>query len=368
MNSKYHIVVDENMPGVDMLFNDSVTIKKINGRAISRNDLIEADALFCRSITNVNRDLLDQTKVSFVGTATIGTDHIDINWLKENTINWANATGCNAAAVAQYVLSGISYWCLSNNREIRDLTVGIVGAGSVGTELSRCLDTLGIKYLQCDPPLQLQGDRRSFVDSSEILKCDVISLHVPLVKKGEHKTKNLVGESELKKLSSQQLLINASRGEVVNNRELDHYLKTASSAQVILDVFENEPNISASLVSQCLLATPHIAGHTLEGKLRGTWLIYQAFCRHFSIQNQHQEAILYPQKNQLAHAETSLEKVLLQVYNIQLDSNSLKEVPTDILDEQFDHLRKNATRLSNGMTRRDYSGWQLPPSLKALAN
>ncbi len=368
MNPRYHIVVDESMPGVEKLFDNSVSIKKVNGRSINRSDLIDADALFCRSITKVDKVLLDNTKVNFVGTATIGTDHMDINWLNQKAIGWANAAGCNAAAVAQYVLSGISYWCIKNKRNITDLTVGIVGAGSVGSELSRCLSVLGIKFLLCDPPLQENGDQRRFVEFSKILKCDVVSVHVPLVKQGEHQTNDLFGKCQLAKLNPSQLLINASRGEVVNNSELNHYLEKENSAQVILDVFDNEPNISTSLVSHCLLATPHIAGHTLEGKLRGTWIIYQAFCKHFAIPNQYQEAMLYPAKKPLDNVETTLENVLLQLYDIQLDSNPLKEATFNNIAEKFDFLRKNATQLSNGMMRRDYSGWRLPESIAALAS
>lgn len=369
MSSRYQIVADESMPGVDKLFGDIANITYINGRKISNSALIEsrADALLCRSITKVNQSLLKNTSVKFVGTATIGTDHLDSNWLNKNAIQWSNAAGCNAAAVAQYVLSAVSYWCLEKSKSLTELTVGIVGAGNVGTELSRCLSYLGVKFLLCDPPLNDAGDPRQFVNLSAIMQCDVVTLHVPLTLEGPHKTQYLMGAKELAQLNNNQLLINASRGAVINNHELEQYLPSANSAQVILDVFENEPNISANLLSMCLLSTPHIAGHTLEGKLRGSWMVYQAFCRSFSVDIQYQESFLYPEKNQLNKPAHDLENLLIQLYDIRLDSNSLKIIPNEHLAGQFDQLRKNATQLASGITRRDYSGWLLPQAVAGLA-
>jgi len=366
VSSKYKIVVDENMPGIERLFGDIAEIVKVNGREVSNQILLDADALLCRSITPVNQALLKGTRVKFVGTATIGTDHLDTRWLQSQLIQWSNAAGCNAAAVAQYVLSAVSFWCLKRDRKLQELTIGIVGAGNVGSELARCLDSLKINYFLCDPPLREMGDKRIFVELSEILNCDVVTLHVPLEKKGKYPTFHLLDNKELNQLNNNGLLINASRGAVINNQSLTEYLQCENSADAAIDVFENEPKISNKLLSRVLLGTPHIAGHTLEGKLRGSWLIYKAFCESFDEKMTKQEDMLYPDKNICDSQSKNIEELFLEVYDIELDSLPLKQTKSSQVAAQFDVLRKNATQLSNGKTRRDYSGWSLPSLMTPL--
>jgi len=361
VTKKYIIVADQNMAGIDGLFGDVADIIYSEGRSISNKLLRDADALLCRSITQIDQSLLKNTKVKFIGTATIGTDHMDIDWLESQQISWANAAGCNAAAVAQYVLSGIAFWCKTKHHDIKRLKVGIVGAGNVGTELARCFDLLGIQYLLCDPPLELQGDKRPLVSFDEILKCDVISLHVPITDKGRYPTKYLINQARLSQLASSQLLINASRGAVVDNQALAKYLSDSESitdsAAVILDVFEGEPDVPVELIDKCLLGTPHIAGHTLEGKLRGSWMIFEAFCKAFEILSHRQESDLYPSKNSISLTDQNLAENLLAVYDIGSDANALR-INTDPVAIRFDQLRKNASQLTDGTIRRDYSGWQ----------
>ncbi len=354
---KYRIVVDQNMPGIDELFADFSEIICLEGRSINNQVLLDADALLCRSITRVDQALLQNSKVKFVGTATIGTDHLDIDWLESHQINWANAAGCNAAAVAQYILSGMAFWSRWKKRDIKKLNIGIVGAGNVGTELARCLDLLGIHYLLCDPPLESQGDKRPLVSFEEALKCDVISLHVPITDRGRYPTRHLINQASLAQIKQSQLLINASRGAVVDNQALADYLLDSKSAAIILDVFENEPHLPLELIEKCLLATPHIAGHTLEGKLRGSWLIFKSFCKAFDILTTRKETDLYPPANQISLNNADLGESLLALYDIQSDSQALR-VATDPIAKRFDQLRKNASQLTDGTIRRDYSGWQ----------
>ncbi len=361
MVKPYRIVADQNMPGIDELFGEFAEITYLQGRAINNQLLSDADALLCRSITRVDQTLLQNTKVQFVGTATIGTDHLDIDWLESQQISWANAAGCNAAAVAQYVLSGMAFWCRAKHHDIKQLKVGIVGAGNVGTELARCFDLLEIQYLLCDPPLESRGDGRSLVSFEEIFKCDVISLHVPITDNGIYPTRHIINQSRLIQLSENQLLINASRGAVVDNQSLTEYLSDTDSstkpASVILDVFENEPNVAMALIDKCFLATPHIAGHTLEGKMRGSWMIYEAFCKVFKIQNIDEESSLYPPMNQISLNNDDLAEGLVALYDIKSDSDALL-VDSEPMATRFDRLRKNATQLADGTTRRDYTGWQ----------
>jgi len=359
MSNKFKVVADENMPGIERLFNGVAKIIWADGRSINNTMLKdeEADALLCRSVTRVNRRLLQNTDVKFVGTATIGTDHLDREWLSAQNIQWANAAGCNAAAVAQYVLSAIAYWCTQKKRLFAESTVGIVGAGNVGSELARCFDQLGVRYSLYDPPLEVAGDKRTMVDFEQILECDVITLHVPLTEHGEYSTRHLFDKHRLSQLNDGQLLINASRGAIVDNGSLvDKALSVKT--QVVLDVFEDEPDVPLPVLAQCLLATPHIAGHTLEGKLRGSWMIYQAFCRHFDLPVEHSERALYPADNQILLESDLLEEQLLTLYDINADSRRLRQSGGLSMAVHFDQLRKDATRLANGEFRRDYSGWQ----------
>ncbi len=366
MRSPLKLVVDQDMPCVDKLFSSIAEVIKVSGRSIDPAVIKDADALLCRSVTKVNQYLLKGSSVKFVGTATIGIDHLDTQWLDSKGIAWQNAAGCNADAVAEYVLSAIAYWCKKLQQDIGQLTVGIIGAGHVGSALAGCLDKLKIRYLLCDPPLAQQGDPRTFVSFNQAIQADVITLHVPLTRDSDSEvnkdylTYHMLDRSILNQLSSQQLLINASRGAVVDNQALTDYLQGENHAQVVLDVYENEPDISPQLVSDCLLSTPHIAGHSLEGKVRGSWLIYKAFCQYFGLNAAIEEQSLYPESNlaDFSDKNMSLEDKLLSIYPINLDSEPLKQAASKDLTTSFDQHRKNATQLSSGMTRRDYSGWQ----------
>lgn len=246
---------------------------------LTPEQLVDADVLAVRSTTRVTPELLNcANRLTLVGTATAGINHLDTGYLDTQGIYWMSAAGCNAQAVAEYVLSVL---CNAHVEKITDLTtarIGIVGAGHVGTALSRLLDVFGVNYLLYDPPLQARGDPRSFCDWEAILNCDVITLHVPYVKDGEHPTVHMINRQVLAQLSDKQLLINACRGEVIDETALKARLIAGNAPAVVLDVFANEPAIDEDLLAYIWLATPHIAGHSIEGKLSGTQLVYEAIC------------------------------------------------------------------------------------------
>ncbi len=352
------------MPHVEALFGDFAEICYKSGRDITQSDLVEADALLCRSITRVNKVLLDNTQVKFVGTATIGIDHLDVEYLDHKGICWRNAAGCNANAVAQYVMSAIAFWAIQQNRTLESLSVGIVGAGNVGTALARCLGWFGSKVMLCDPPLERQGDKRDFVDFETVSRCDVVTFHVPLVRDGNDPTYHMVGEEWLQARQASQLIVNAARGEVIDNKVLAEYLDKDAVPQIVLDVFENEPNIDPLLVKKCLIATPHIAGHTLEGKSQGSFMIYQAFCHHFGLPETKNSQLLYPAENELERLALDLRQSILDIYDIREDDNKLKQILVDPkcahdVGSYFDGLRKNYPASFSRQPRRDYSGWLL---------
>lgn len=273
------ILADENIPLVDEFFADFGKIHRLPGRSITADDLREVDALLVRSVTRVDRQLLAGSPVRFVGTCTIGTDHLDLDWFVEAGIHWSSAPGCNARGVVDYVLGAI--WALAERTGQDPATrcYGVVGAGQVGGRLVEVLRGLGWQVLVCDPPRQAaeQGD---FVDLAEIIeRCEVISLHTPLQRGGDWPSWHLLDAQRLVQLREGCWLINASRGEVIDNVALRELLKVRPDLRVALDVWEGEPQVDVALAARCDLATPHIAGYSLDGKQRGTAQIYQAFCQ-----------------------------------------------------------------------------------------
>ncbi|TGN41417.1 4-phosphoerythronate dehydrogenase PdxB [Marinobacter confluentis] len=281
------IVADENIPLLDSFFGDIGDIRQVPGRTMSATDVQDADILLVRSVTRVNQELLANSRVRFVGTCTIGTDHIDQQWLESAGISFAAAPGCNANSVAEYVLSVIS---LRAEKLCEDdwtrLSVGIVGAGNVGGELAHKLERLGFDVVICDPPRAEQSeeeDAKNFASLDEALKCDVVTLHTPLVQEGDHPTYHLLDASRLAALTADQLLINTSRGEVIDSAALVERLAEANPPTVVLDVWEHEPRINPELVEQAWIATPHVAGYSLEGKVQGSEMIYQALSQYLGL-------------------------------------------------------------------------------------
>ncbi|WP_375739645.1 4-phosphoerythronate dehydrogenase PdxB [Pseudomonas boanensis] len=273
------IVADENIPLVDAFFAGQGEIHRLPGRSIDATVLADTDLLLVRSVTRVDRALLAGSPVRFVGTCTIGTDHLDLDYFQESGIAWSSAPGCNARGVVDYVLGSLLALAEEVGVALASRTYGVVGAGQVGGRLVDVLRGLGWRVLVCDPPRQAMegGD---YVDLATILReCDTISLHTPLSHAGEHPTHHLLNEARLAELQSGAWLINASRGGVVDNQALCAVLARRNDLRAVLDVWEGEPQADVELAGLCRIATPHIAGYSLDGKLRGTAQIYQAYCR-----------------------------------------------------------------------------------------
>jgi len=217
--------------------------------------------------------------VRFVGTCTIGTDHLDLDYFSEAGIAWSSAPGCNARGVVDYVLGSLLVLGERLGAELAQRTYGVVGAGQVGERLIKVLRGLGCRVLVCDPPRQ-RAEGGDYVSLQQIIEqCDVISLHTPLTRDGEFATRHLLDADLLEQLRPGTWLLNASRGEVLDTAALCALLQRGADLHVVLDVWEGEPLVDLELAALCHIATPHIAGYSLEGKLRGTAQIYQAFCR-----------------------------------------------------------------------------------------
>ncbi len=273
-----HILADENIPLVDEFFAGFGEIRRMPGRSINRAALENVDVLLVRSVTRVDREMLEGSAVRFVGTCTIGTDHLDLDYFEQAGIEWASAPGCNARGVVDYVLGSLLALSEVRGEALARRRFGVVGAGEVGGRLLEVLRGLGWDVRVCDPPRQVR-EAGDFASLDEILaECDVISLHTPLTLGGDWPTFHLFDQARLSRLRPGTWLINASRGAVVDNAALRDLLLQRPDLEAVLDVWEGEPQVDVALAGLCRIATPHIAGYSLDGKLRGTAQIYAALC------------------------------------------------------------------------------------------
>lgn len=274
------IVADENIPLLDAFFSGFGDIHRYPGRTLDRAAVADADILLVRSVTRVTRELLEGTPVRFVGTCTIGTDHLDLDYFHQAGIQWSSAPGCNARGVVDYVLGSLLTLAEIEGVALASRTYGIVGAGQVGGRLIKVLRGLGWNVLVCDPPRQA-AEGGDYVSLDEIIaRCDVISLHTPLNKAGDQPTWHLFDRTRLQQLKHGAWLINAARGPIVDNSALREVLLEREDLQAVLDVWEKEPVVDVELAELCVIGTPHIAGYSLDGRQRGTAQIYQALCAH----------------------------------------------------------------------------------------
>jgi erythronate-4-phosphate dehydrogenase len=361
------IVADENIVSLADLFAPHGEVISLPGRKITAADVKNADVLLVRSVTTVNKELLQGSAVKFVGSCTIGTDHLDTAWLEQQGIHWEYAPGCNANAVVDYVMA--SMLALNLNRDKLNtvtaaaFTVGIVGCGNVGSRLQKRLDRLGVKTLCCDPPLaEKKRKGKHYFSLAEVLsQSDMVCLHTPLTTTGAHPTFHLINENNLPLLKHNAILLNAGRGAVVDSQALLVHMNAYPEFRVALDVWENEPKILKALLAKAVIATPHIAGYSVEGKQRGSEIIYKEFCKYFSITPawaiEKEEAIILD-----ARQFKTLRELVLACYDPLKDSEELKHTP-----EAFDQLRKlYVYRREFSQFRIRYAGTENRKTLKAL--
>lgn len=363
------IVADENIPLVKEFFGRLGEVKCLPGRQMTARDIQDADALIVRSVTRVDKNLLADSQVKFVGTCTIGVDHLDQDYLDAHKIRWSSAPGCNANSVVEYVYSALSHL----NINWLQAKVGIIGCGNVGGLLYRRLKAQGVQVCCYDPNLS-PTQNPDLVDLDTVLACDVISLHTPLVVAGSHPSFHLLGLEQLKQLKPGATLINCGRGPVVDNQALLAVLNRRNDLRIVLDVWEPEPDISQALLEKVALGSPHIAGYSYDGKLNGTQMIYSALCRHLGVSAQATIDLLVPPLNDnlLMPADTESDWVIAkdlirQVYDVSADDKNLRAQAVNAQEKQsgignqFDNLRKHYPQ------RREFHNYrvQLPENASA---
>jgi len=268
------LLIDDAVLGLEEIFSEFGEIVSLPGKQIDRQSLLDCDILIVRSRTRVDKELLEGTKVRFVGSTVAGLDHIDEAYLRENNITFASAQGCNANAVAEYVISAISNIAHDYSFDLSKKTLGIIGVGHVGTRVHFKAKQLGITTLLNDPPRQEIEGKEGFVDLNTALSADIVTFHTPLIFSGSHPTHNLLGSHNFELITEDTIVINTARGGIIDE---NLWMKTKTKANVI-DCWENEPNINTELQSSAYWATPHIAGHSIDAKYMGSYMIYKELC------------------------------------------------------------------------------------------
>jgi erythronate-4-phosphate dehydrogenase len=278
------IVVDSHIPFIKGVLEPFAQVIYLPGSRISRNDLLDADALIIRTRTQCNASLLEGTGVRFIASATIGYDHIDRAYCQERDIFWTNAEGCNSSSVQQYIAATLLYLAGKLKLELAGRTVGIVGVGNVGNKVAALCEAMGMRVLLNDPPRTRNEGQGTFVSLGAIVEhSDFITLHVPLNEDGSDKTFHLVDEDFCSSLKSHQALLNSSRGEVMDTVAIKKLLRNKKLAACGVDVWEHEPGIDLELLKVVDIGTPHIAGYSADGKANGTSMSVQALSRFFHL-------------------------------------------------------------------------------------
>jgi erythronate-4-phosphate dehydrogenase len=340
------IVCDANMPGIEALAAAGVDLCACPGRAITRDQLVGAEALLVRSVTRVDSELLRDTAVRFVGTATAGTDHIDREALADRGIAFADAAGANANAVVEYVLAALAV-CGTRLEELLDGgRVGIAGYGHVGRALGARLTALGIDWIAADPWLPAGTIPHPAGDLDELCRCEVVTLHTSLADRPPWPSRHLFGPRRLAALPPGALLINASRGPVVDNAALEDWLRTGRGAAV-LDVWETEPLVPEALRAATAIGTPHIAGYSLDARLAGTRCVLRAM--DLALGTELAGGVIQPPQTPLElpteeGRARALRTLLLSRYDPRSDSARMAQVLAEAGEERaaaFDGLRRD---------------------------
>ncbi len=325
------VVIDSKNPLLAQALGARCDVRVLPTAEITRSSLMDADAVVVRSETRVDAGLLDGTRIRFVGTATIGTDHVDTAYLAKSGIRFVSAPGSNANSVAEYLATALLVAGGRLGITLRGLRVGVVGAGNVGSRVARVCEALGMHVLLNDPPLARKTGDPLYRPLDELLDADILTLHVPLTRDGIDKTHHLLDADLLTRIKPGCILVNTSRGAVCETEVVRRALVTGHLRAAVLDVWEDEPRIDSGLLTQALLATPHIAGYSFDGKVNAARMMFEALntlwhlglawpvpaalpqplCREITIRNQ-------------GEGEDTVRGILTGCYDIEADDARLR--------------------------------------------
>jgi erythronate-4-phosphate dehydrogenase len=340
------IIADDKIPFLKGVLEPFADVVYLPGKSITRKVLADADALLIRTRTKCTEELLKGTKVSFIGTATIGFDHIDTQFCEKKGIVWTNAPGCNSSSVQQYVAAALLKIASEFRFSLKGKTLGIIGVGNVGTKVEKFASVLGMQVLLNDPPRARNEGEKKFVSLDTILQeSDIITLHVPLNVVGEDATWHLINEKSLKKMKKGAWFLNTSRGEVNDTAGLRKVLTSGKLGGSILDVWEHEPDIDLDLMSGTFLSTPHIAGYSTDGKANGTSMVVNSLCKHFSfsLEGWYPDNVPEPEHPLFAidgvgkSEEEIIREAVNHTYNIEEDNIRLRFAPSDFEKQRGDY-------------------------------
>ena len=336
-------VIDNKIPYIQNALEPFGEVVYLSGDKTTPDVVKNADAIITRTRTICNEKLLKGSTVKFIATATIGFDHIDTNYCEKAGIEWTNAPGCNSKSVEQYVASVLFVLAEKKGFQLKGKTIGIVGVGQVGSKVAKACEILGMNVLLNDPPRVRKEKLNGFVTLDKIKEtADIISLHVPLNMQGEDATYHLANSTFFENLDRKPIIINSCRGEVIDTSSAKEALTQKQISGLVLDCWENEPNIDLELLAMCDIATPHIAGYSKDGKANGTQMSIQSISRFFNlgIDDWQAENIELPQSTIIdidgsgLSDESVFAKAILSTYNILTDDSALRNNPSE-----FEKLR-----------------------------
>ena len=324
------LMIDDAVWGFNKIFSEFGEVVTLPGREINRESLLECDMLIVRSRTQVNQELLEGTKICFVGSTVAGLDHIDESYLSDNNIAFSSAQGCNANAVAEYVISALANLANDYCFDLSEKTLGIIGVGNVGRRLDFKAKQLGITTFLNDPPRSEREEADGFVSIENALKADIVTIHTPLTFNGPYPTHNLLNSQNFNLITEDTILINAARGGIID----ETVWETINTKANVIDCWENEPNINPTLQQSAYWSTPHIAGHSIDAKFMGSFMIYKELCNFMQKPlNSEIEALINPDSMMIE--EKTLHETLNSIYSFKDDVRAISDI------SKFEDYRRN---------------------------
>jgi erythronate-4-phosphate dehydrogenase len=340
------IVADDKIPFLRGALDSFADMVYLPGKDITNDIIKNADALLIRTRTKCTESMLKGSNVRFIGTATIGYDHIDTQYCDINHIKWTNAPGCNSSSVAQYIIAALLKISYEFRFELKDKTLGIIGVGNVGSKVEKAARAIGMNVLLNDPPRARREGDNNFHSLSTILhQSDIITAHVPLNIVGEDCTFHFINEKNFKKVNEGAWFLNSSRGEIAETSSLKTAIMSGRLAGIVLDVWENEPDIDLELMGKAFLATPHIAGYSSDGKANGTAMVVDSLCKHFnlSVKSWYPSNVPPPPSPEIfidgkdKSEEAIVREAVFHTYNISDDDKKLRFAPADFEKQRGDY-------------------------------